>query len=82
MKNIILLGSIVCMMTAYSQGSDENMDTSVRPQDDLYNYVNGSWMVHTEIPADKSRWGAYEELVETMQKVPKSKKSKICISRY
>ena len=28
----------------------ENMDTSVNPKDDFYNYVNGSWMKNTEIP--------------------------------
>ena len=37
-------------------------DTSVRPQDDLYMYVNGAWMANTEIPADKSRYGAFIEL--------------------
>ena len=29
------------------------MDTSVRPQDDFYNYVNGGWMKTAKIPADK-----------------------------
>ncbi|MCB9950173.1 MAG: peptidase M13 [Planctomycetaceae bacterium] len=35
------------------------MDTSVRPQDDFYHYVNGGWIKNTEIPADKSRWGSF-----------------------
>ncbi|SHF62373.1 endothelin-converting enzyme [Microbulbifer donghaiensis] len=35
------------------------MDTSVRPQDDFFAYVNGTWMKNTEIPADKSRWGGF-----------------------
>jgi len=38
------------------------MDTNVRPQDDFYNYVNGQWMKNTEIPADRSRWGSFDEL--------------------
>ncbi len=38
------------------------MDTSVRPQDDFYNYVNGQWMKQTQIPADRSRWGSFDEL--------------------
>ncbi|WP_078085187.1 M13 family metallopeptidase [Microbulbifer mangrovi] len=38
------------------------MDTSVRPQDDFYSYVNGNWMKNTEIPADKSRWGGFSIL--------------------
>lgn len=42
----------------------EYMDKSVRPQDDFYNYVNGGWMKTTQIPADKSRWGSFDELRE------------------
>jgi putative endopeptidase len=33
------------------------MDTSVRPQDDLFDAMNGRWLKTTPIPADKSRWG-------------------------
>ncbi len=40
------------------------MDKSVRPQDDFYNYVNGTWMKNAQIPADKSRWGSFNELRE------------------
>ncbi|QRI51099.1 M13 family metallopeptidase [Elizabethkingia anophelis] len=42
----------------------ENMDRKVRPQDDFYNYVNGSWMKTAKIPSDKSSWGAFNELAE------------------
>lgn len=40
------------------------MDKSVRPQDDFYNYVNGTWMKTAKIPADKSSWGSFNKLVE------------------
>ncbi|SEM55679.1 putative endopeptidase [bacterium A37T11] len=42
----------------------EFMDTTVRPQDDFYNYVNGNWMKTVQIPADKARWGSFNELAE------------------
>lgn len=42
----------------------DNMDRSVRPQDDFFQYMNGGWMARTEIPADRSRWGSFDELVE------------------
>jgi len=40
------------------------MDKSVRPQDDFYNYVNGTWMKTAQIPADKASWGSFNELRE------------------
>ena len=38
------------------------MDTSVKPSDDFFRYVNGKWFDATEIPADRSRWGSFDEL--------------------
>jgi putative endopeptidase len=55
-------------MPAFAQTSGlevKNFDTTVRVQDDFFNYVNGTWMKKTEIPADKSRWGSFDELRET-----------------
>lgn len=40
------------------------MDTSVRPQDDFYNYVSGTWMKTAKIPADKPSWGSFNKLRE------------------
>jgi predicted metalloendopeptidase len=39
-----------------------NFDRSVRPQDDFYRFVNGTWMKETKIPADKSTYGSFVEL--------------------
>ena len=39
-------------------------DKSVRPQDDFYNFVNGTWMKTAKIPADKSTWGSFNKLAE------------------
>ena len=41
---------------------EDTMDTSVRPQDDFFRYVNGKWLKETEIPADKTRWGSFTVL--------------------
>ncbi len=40
----------------------KNFDTHVRPQDDFYKYVNGSWEKSTKIPADRVRYGTFIEL--------------------
>ncbi len=40
----------------------ENMDTSVKPTEDFFRFVNGSWLDKTEIPADRTSWGGFGEL--------------------
>ena len=40
----------------------ENMDTTVRPQDDFFRYVNGTWLETTEIPADRTNTGVFNDL--------------------
>ena len=39
-----------------------NMDTTVAAKDDFYNFVNGTWLKETEIPADRSSWGGFSVL--------------------
>jgi putative endopeptidase len=41
-----------------------NFGAGVRPQDDLYRAVNGTWLARTEIPADKSNYGAFTKLAD------------------
>jgi putative endopeptidase len=45
----------------------EAMDTSVRPGDDFFAYVNGTWIEETEMPADKSRYGVFDKLRDESQ---------------
>ncbi|HYO85224.1 MAG TPA: M13-type metalloendopeptidase [Dermatophilaceae bacterium] len=40
----------------------EAMDWSVRPQDDLFGYVNGRWLRETAIPDDRGRFGTFDVL--------------------
>lgn len=42
----------------------ENIDTTVRPQDDFFKYVNGGWISKAAIPPDQGRWGSFNELRE------------------
>ena len=43
----------------------ENMDVSIDPKNDFYNYVNGNWMKTNVIPDDESRWGGFGVLRKT-----------------
>lgn len=43
----------------------EDMNLSVKPGDNFFEYSNGTWMKNTPIPADKSRYGAFDILGES-----------------
>lgn len=45
----------------------ENMDLSVKPGDDFFNYVNGKWIESIDIPADKSSYGSFRILRDEAQ---------------
>ena len=42
-------------------------DRGVRPQDDLFRHVNGTWLTRTEIPSDKASYGAFDILFDKAQ---------------
>ena len=46
----------------------ENMDPSVNPKDNFYDYVNGNWMKTNTIPDDESRWGGFGVLRKSTRK--------------
>ena len=75
MKKQLFVAAFACTsmlamaQEAYQAFNPNYMDKTVRPQDDLYNYVNGNWMKITEIPSDRARWGSFDELRENTDKV-------------
>ena len=46
----------------------DELSDEIRPQDDLFRHVNGSWLDRTEIPDDKARWGAFHLIAEQAEK--------------
>jgi putative endopeptidase len=48
-----------------------NMDTSVAPGDNFFEYANGAWLKKTVIPDDKTRWGSFDELHDRTNKAVK-----------
>jgi len=79
-KNIVAAGSLavfslLSLDAAAQQAKPKNpgidldlMDKSVKPGDDFFRYVNGSWFDKTQIPADKTRWGSFDELRQNTDK--------------
>ena len=54
-------------MSTTPDGSDDfrgPVDPDVRPQDDLFGYVNNHWLRTVEIPADRGRYGVFDILRE------------------
>ena len=43
------------------------MDPSIRPQDDLFGHVNGTWLATEEIPSDRSSWGPFVQLADVAE---------------
>ncbi|MGP8134691.1 MAG: M13 family metallopeptidase, partial [Thermoplasmata archaeon] len=44
--------------------SVDHMDRTVDPTRDFYAYATGTWARKNPVPADKSRWGSFGELIE------------------
>jgi putative endopeptidase len=43
------------------------VDSSVRPQDDLYQYLNGKWLRDFPLPADRGAVGSFSEIDDTTE---------------
>jgi putative endopeptidase len=46
----------------------DELDPSIRPQDDLFRYATGRWLARTEIPADLARYGTFRILADEAEK--------------
>jgi putative endopeptidase len=58
-----------CQKTELKSGIDAtSMDKTVRPQTDLYHYMNGAWLAKYEIPADRSNYGMFTKLADDAEK--------------
>ncbi|MCK8491837.1 M13 family metallopeptidase [Spirosoma sp. RP8] len=40
----------------------QNMDLSIKPGTNFYQYANGNWLKTNQIPASKTSWGSFNEL--------------------
>lgn len=46
----------------------QHFKLSIKPGDDFYKYVNGTWLDEFEIPADKSNYGSFTGLADDAEK--------------
>jgi predicted metalloendopeptidase len=68
---LLVLALLVWSTAAAAQqrsGIDlSSLDTSVRPQDDLWRFANGKWLAATTIPSDRPGWDTFTALRDTTQ---------------
>ncbi|MEO5984048.1 MAG: M13 family metallopeptidase [Ferruginibacter sp.] len=70
----VIAGSI-CVLSLSAQNTPSfkfidksNMDFSVRPGDNFYEYANGNWIRNNPVPPSKTRWGSFDVLREVSSK--------------
>jgi predicted metalloendopeptidase len=72
-KNVLILILVVMTGVSCSMDGDKKvekvpgivldyMDTTADPANDFFRYVNGGWLDKANIPADRGRWGSFDEL--------------------
>ncbi len=84
MRNILflLISLFVINTSVFSQKDDkpkklqgfsvEFMDKTIKPGDDFYKYVNGTWLKNNPVPPAYSRWGAFSEITENNDRIIKA----------
>ncbi len=73
LSHVILAGGICIAASAFVIDKTKpkkkyidraNMDLSVKPGDDFFEYANGTWVKNNPIPAKQTRWGAFNVLAQ------------------
>lgn len=78
LRNSLLAIAGVCSMAACGDGKGgskaassfkaldpANIDSSVSPATDFYDFANGSWFKKNPIPASETRWGSFNILINS-----------------
>lgn len=76
-KHYLLLTSAVCALTTTAQDGKKDkksakkpatdkatMDLSVKPNQNFYQYANGTWLKNNPVPSTESRWGNFNIVAE------------------
>ncbi len=72
---LLLLGFLAASCNNKQQSSKpdvlaSNIDSSVNPADDFFDYANGNWIKKNPIPADESAWGLFQVIPdETLKRL-------------
>lgn len=76
LTNVLLAGAVLITAAAFTPDGNKkgesgppakfidpaNMDLSVKPGDNFFEYANGTWLKENAIPAKETRWGSFNIL--------------------
>ena len=68
MKKILIASCLMLSTTVMGQNFQQNLDTSVRPGEDFFQYAAGGWMKTHPLDAEHTNNGAFTDLHEESQK--------------
>src|SRR6267142_2127721 len=63
---VLLVLNLTAILSATTTAQDSSrfnvkrMDTTCKPCDDFYQFVNGTWLKETQIPPAYSSWGTFQ----------------------
>jgi putative endopeptidase len=56
--------SVSFAVSAWASVDPAALDLTVKPQDDFFRYADGTWIRNNPIPAEFSRWGSFNKLID------------------
>ena len=68
LSKIGVLAAVLAATVAVHGIDVAGMDRSVDPGDDFFAYTNGGWLKSTEIPPDRSSFGTFSVIEDTVNK--------------
>ena len=67
----VIFSQTACKQNENKKGVGINLadiDTTINPVNDFFQYANGGWLKANPIPADQTRWGSFNILAENNKK--------------
>ena len=67
MRNVLVVAALLAAgvgQTSFAGIDLQYFDRSVKPQDDFFQYVNGTWLKTVVIPPDLARYASFNRLQE------------------
>ncbi len=78
MKKVLFYATLACILFSASSCHNTtvtdaqrheinlaNFDTTIKPGDNFFEYVNGNWLKNNPIPSSEAKWGSFDVANDT-----------------